>query len=581
MNDREVVIRVSGAAGDGVQSAGQIIAKSFSRKGMNVVTYNYYQDIVRGGTSWYQIRASSDPVRSQGDGLDIVIALNKDGVQRHTNPDIDEGGASPLSKEGIVIFDKSIQGYEEHGQRYVPMPLSDIAMKYSNNALMRNTVAIGAAMASINLDFETLAGVIGDQFGSKGKIADLNVNAAKEGYDYFKKNQEPLKKNLSFGTKPKYLVGGGDAIGLGFVSGGMKFYAGYPMTPASSALMYFANHASKFDIVLKIPEDEISAINMAIGANYAGVRSATGSSGGGFSLMVEAVGLAGMLEVPLVIYEAQRPGPSTGLPTKTEQGDLNLVLGAGQGDFPRIVLAPRNVKECFELGREAMNLAARYQTPVFVMVDLYLSEHYETVDSFDLDFKIDEGKIAGDNQENFRRYEDTEDGISPRAFPGQPGLMHNEDSDEHNEFGQVVSDAVTDPRERIKAMNKRMRKMETYRKNMPPTYTYKFSDAEYALVQWGSTAGVVEEAVDILRNKGIRVGAIEVTHVFPLNHDIGDLVRGKKKIIVVENNYGGQFDRLLRSELLVRTEPVRKYDGESFYPGQLAEEIEVVIRGGK
>lgn len=581
MTDNEVIFRVSGAAGDGVQSAGQIIAKSLSRKGMNVVTYNYYQDIVRGGTSWYQIRASGEQVRSQGDGLDIVIALNVDGVERHTNPDINEGGASPLSKDGIVIFDKSIKGYQEHGQRYIPMPLSDIAMKYSNNALMKNTVAIGAAMASIGLDFETLAGVIGEQFGSKGKVADLNINAARDGYDYFLKNYPKLNKHLKWGTKPKYLVGGGDAIGMGFVAGGMKFYAGYPMTPASSALMYFANHASKYGIVLKIPEDEISAINMAIGANYAGVRAATGSSGGGFSLMVEAVGLAGMMEVPLVIYEAQRSGPSTGLPTKTEQGDLNLVLGAGQGDFPRIVLAPRNVKECFELGREAMNLAARYQTPVFVMVDLYLSEHYETVDSFDLNFEIDEGKIAREDQPDYKRYEDTEDGISPRAFPGQHGLMHNEDSDEHNEYGQVVSDAVTDPRERIKAMQKRMRKMETYRKNMPPTDTYRMSDAEYVVVQWGSTAGVVEEAVDILRDKGIKVGAVEVTHVFPLNRDIEKLLSGKKKIIVVENNYGGQFDRLLRSEFLVKTEPVRKYDGESFYPGQLAEEIEVAIRGGR
>ncbi len=578
MKTDEVVIRVGGAAGDGVQSAGLIIAKTFSRSGLHVNTYNYYQSIIRGGQSWYQVRASDRRVKSQGDGLDILIALNKDALERHTNPMINEGGASPLGKDGIAIFDSSMTDYKKEDVQYLSMPLGDIASKHSKNALMKNTVAIGAAMAAISMNFDTLAEVIRDQFGNKGEVAEENVKAAKEGYDYYISNFKKLNIKLKTSNKKFYLISGGESLGLGAVNAGLKMYIGYPMTPASSALHYLANHEKDFGIFVKIPEDEISAINMAIGANYAGVRAMTGSSGGGFSLMVEALGMAGMMEVPLVVYESQRAGPSTGLPTKTEQGDLNLVLGASQGDFQRIVLAPRNVEDVFYLTREALNLAEIYQTPVIIMSDLYIAEHYETVEKFDLNFKIERGKIAQPNIKDYKRYEYTKDGISFRAFPGTPGLTHNEDSDEHNEYGDVVSDAVTDPTLRAESMRKRMRKLDAYVKSMPPTPTYRYEDAEYAVVQWGGTQGVVEEAVDMLRDKGIKVGVVEINRPHPLNPDIGKLLQGKKKIVVVEANYTGQMNRVLRSEFLVKTELITKYDGESFYPGALADEIEAVLK---
>lgn len=578
MKTDEVVIRVGGAAGDGVQSAGLIIAKTFTRMGLHVNTYNYYQSIIRGGQSWYQIRASDRKVRSQGDGLDVLIALNKDALERHTNPSINEGGASPLTKEGVAIFDKGLTNFQKYDLDYVEMPLNEIASKHSKNALMKNTVAIGATMASIGIDFETLAGVIRDQFGNKGEVAEQNVNAAREGYEFYKANFKKLPIKLKTSNKKYYLMSGGETLGLGAVNAGLKMYVGYPMTPASSALHYLAAHQKDFGIFVKIPEDEISAINMAIGANYAGVRAMTGSSGGGFSLMVEALGMAGMMEVPLVVYESQRAGPSTGLPTKTEQGDLNLVLGASQGDFQRIVLAPRNVEDVFYLTREAFNLAEKYQTPVIVMSDLYVAEHYETVENLDLEFKIDRGKIAEPGMKDYKRYEYTKDGISYRAFPGTAGLTHNEDSDEHNEYGDVVSDAVTDPTLRVESMKKRMKKLDSYIKSMPPTPTYRYDDAEYAVVQWGGTQGSVEDAVDILRERGHKVGVVEINRPYPLNPDIGKLLSGKKKIVVVENNYTGQMNKLLRSEFLVKTELITKYDGESFYPGALADEIEAVLK---
>ncbi len=578
MKTEEVVIRVGGAAGDGVQSAGLIIAKTFSRSGLHVNTYNYYQSIIRGGQSWYQVRASDSKVRSQGDGLDILIALNKDSLERHTNPLINEGGASPLGKDGVAIFDQSIKDFKKENCDYVQMPLGDIASKYSKNALMKNTVAIGAAMASIGVNFDILAGVIRDQFGNKGTVAEENVKAAREGYENYLANHKKLPISLKTTNKKYYMMSGGESLALGAVNAGLKMYVGYPMTPATSALHYLANHQKDFDIFVKIPEDEISAINMAIGANYAGVRAMTGSSGGGFSLMVEALGMAGMMEIPLVVYESQRAGPSTGLPTKTEQGDLNLVLGASQGDFARIILAPRNVEDAFYLTREAFNLAEKYQTPVIVMSDLFVAEHYETVELFDLNFKIERGKITDKAVDGYKRYQYTDDGVSVRSFPGTAGNMHNEDSDEHNEFGEVVSDAITDPRMRVESMKKRMKKLNQYIREMPPTPTYKYNDAEFALVQWGGTQGVVEEVVDTLREKGYKVGLIEINRPYPLNPDIAKLLSGKKKVIVVENNYSGQMNKLLRSEFLVKTDLITKFDGESFYPGALAEEVETLLK---
>ena len=569
----DVIVRIGGAAGDGVQSAGLILTKTFSRNGLYVSTYNYYQSLIRGGQGWYQIRTSEEVVKNQGSGLDVLIALNEDALNRHTDENINEGGASPLS--GIAIFDGvMITNYNKNSKvKYCPVPLRDIALKYDKNPLLKNTVALGATIASLGIGFDTFANVIREVFDKKGKIAELNVNAAKEGYDYFMDNYSVYKKVKTIKRK-MYASTGGDAVGFGGINAGMQMYFAYPMTPASSVMQFFSTHAKKYNIFVKVTEDEISAINAAIGANYAGVRTMTGSSGGGFALMTEGVGLAAMTEVPLVVYEAQRPGPSTGLPTKTEQGDLNQVIGAGQGDFPRIGLAPGNITDAFNLTKEAFNLAYKYQLPVFIMSDLYLAEHVETLLNIDLDYIMDNGLMARDNEENYKRYEFTDSGISKRAVPGQKGLMHNEDSDEHDEYGNVVSDQVTDPKIRMLSVEKRMRKIKEYIKNMPPTRTYKIEEADYLIVQWGSTRGAVEEVIDKLRGEDIKIGAVEIDHIFPLNPDIKNYLKNKKKIIVVENNYSGQLNRLLKSEFLINTDFIGKYDGEAFYPDELKNSIE-------
>lgn len=570
----ELIIRIAGAAGDGVQSAGTMLAKYFQRNGLYVFTYNYYQDLIRGGQSWYQIRVANERVKSQGDSLHILISLTRDGIFRHINENINEGGAAPLAQDGIAIFDEYLK-IELTDPRFRKLPLYAIAKKHSSNILVRNMVALGAVIKAIKFEIEPMLNVIEEQFGAKGKSVAENKDALIEGYQSY--NFEQFVTPLKVSARKTYLMGGGEAVGIGAVSAGMKAYFAYPMTPASSALHWFANHAIKYKILVKVVEDEISAINMAIGANYAGIRAMTGSSGGGFALMTEALGMAGMMEIPLVVYEAQRAGPSTGLPTKTEQSDLEQVLGASQGEYPKIILAPRNVEDCFYCVREAFNLAEHYQLPVIVMSDLYLAERMESVEDFNFDYNIDHGKIADSNFINFKRYEYTEDGISYRAIPGTKNLMHEEESDEHNEYGDVISDAILDPESRVKSVEKRMSKLEGYIKNMPTTPEYMLKDADFIIVQWGSTQGVIEESVDSLRKEGFKVGALEINRPYPMNPDIKEKLKGKK-YVVVENNYRGQLTKLIKANFGI--EPLKvitKYDGEPFYTISLTEQIKKLI----
>jgi 2-oxoglutarate ferredoxin oxidoreductase subunit alpha len=573
-NVNDLIIRIAGAAGDGIQSAGTMLAKYFQRNGLYVFTYNYYQDLIRGGQSWYQIRVSNDKVKTHGNNLHILISLTSDGVFRHTNENINEGGAAPLAKDGIAIFDENLK-IGTGDPRFRELPLSAIAKRHSSNVLVRNMVALGSLIKAIRFEIEPMQKIIEEQFGAKGKSVTENKEALIDGYNSYL--LEPFATSLRVTDRKTYLMGGGEAVGLGAVSAGMKAYFAYPMTPASSALHWLANHAIKDKILVKVVEDEISAINMAIGANYAGIRAMTGSSGGGFALMTEALGMAGMMEIPLVVYEAQRAGPSTGLPTKTEQSDLNQVLGASQGEYPKIIFSPRNVEDCFYCTREAFNLAEHYQLPVIVMSDLYLAERMESVDDFNFEYNIDNGKIADSTFTDYKRYEYTNDGISYRAIPGTKNLMHEEDSDEHNEYGDVISDAVLDPGLRAKSVEKRMRKLEEYIKTMPATPEYMLKDADFIIVQWGSTQGVVEETVDSLRREGYKVGALEINRPYPMNHDIKEKLKGKR-FVVVENNYTGQLAGLIRSNFgLEPLKVITKYDGEPFYEKVLREQIKKLI----
>jgi 2-oxoglutarate ferredoxin oxidoreductase subunit alpha len=578
MPKREFTFRIGGAAGDGVSSTAESFAKVTARSGLHVWTYSSYQSVIRGGHVWTQVRASPDPLLSHGEDPDVVIALNQQTVDIHQG-EIAEGGALVYDGENTKADPAKIRA----GVRLLGLKLRRMAQEFSKTALMRNTVALGAAVALYDLPFRHVETAFKDMWGvKKPEVVEANILAAKAGSAAVEEQGGSLRYGLTFTGDPRPLMTGNNAICLGALAAGCKFLAQYPMTPASSIMHWMAAHAPAHGVVVKQVEDELAAVNMAIGAGFAGARSMTATSGGGFSLMVEGLGQGGMTETPVVVVLAQRSGPSTGLPTKTEQGDLNLVLGAGQGDWPRAVLAPRNPEECFTLTAQAFNLAEIYQTPVIVMSDLYLSEGFRTVEPFDFNVPIVRGMMAADGGEvtDFKRYRHTESGVSPRAFPGMRGYQHIAATDEHMENSELISDVLAGVpefvEERKRQMEKRMRKLDGLRKDTPGPETWGPANADLSLVIWGSTQGPAREAALRVGEKhGIRVATIEFPTLFPFHADeaLAALKRAKKTL-AVEGNFTGQFTRLLRAETGFAVDHLyAKYDGEPFAPRDIVSKV--------
>ena len=512
-------------------------------------------------------------LHSHGDQADVLIALNQDAI---TNQ------APHLRQGASVIYDPTkikVDSLDASKYKLAPVPMLDIAMQVSGDPIMRNTVAIGATLRLLGIDMKVFEDVIKGMFSRKGeKVVSSNIMAASKGYGIEGLN---TIHQIKGDGRSRYVLDGNTALAIGAYAGGCKFYSAYPMTPASSILHWFAAHADR-GVFFKQTEDEIAAINMAIGASNTGVRAMCGTSGGGFSLMVEGLGLAGMLETPLVVVESQRTGPSTGLPTKTEQGDLLFVMHASQGEFPRIVVAPRSVEESFYIAAEALNLADRYQCPVIILMDLYISEHVETVDGFDIDsVAIDRGKVVTSNPEQgrFKRYLYSPDGISPRAFPGTPGTEHVAPSDEHDEYGDLVSDALSGIDKyvevRRKMMKKRMDKIETMLKNekvfAPGIYN---EGADFFLVTFGSTTEPAMEAVEILKGKGFNAGVISFSYLMPLDRERTlEILRGRR-LIDVEVNYTAQLSQVIMMNTGIEIKDrILKYDGEALTGEEIADGV--------
>jgi 2-oxoglutarate ferredoxin oxidoreductase subunit alpha len=582
MEKSEVVVRIAGAAGDGIASTGESFARIASRSGLHIFAYNSYQSVIRGGSVWLQVRASDRKAYSQGDVVDFLIALNQDEVNRHAPLMSDEAGIL-YNSDRMKIPD----GEVKPGVKLYPLPVKEMTAKYGSNPVMQNTVALGALSRMLDMNFDIVISVIKDTFGDKNKsIVDANIGVARAGYDYADSNWGNANLKLKFDyAKRRPVMTGNQAIAMGAVAAGCKFYAAYPMTPASSILHWMAAHGDKCGVIVKQAEDEIAVLNMAIGAGFAGARAMCATSGGGFALMTEAVGLAGMTETPVVIVTSQRGGPSTGLPTKTEQGDLFQVFGASQGDFPKIIIAPSTVEDCYYATVEAFNLAERYQLPVIIMSDLYLSEHMETVSNINFKASIDRGLVAnnnGGNDQQFKRYAFTETGVSPRSFPGMEGLTHVAASDEHDETGALISDVFTDEEFRVKIMNKRMRKMEFVLKELPAPALYGPADADITLVGWGSTYSVLRETAETLAEDDITANHLHIRYVWPLHGDaVTKILARSKRILDVEGNYSGQLARLIRMETGIKIEnKLLKYDGEPFYPNQVVKKAKELVRIG-
>ncbi|HTC74923.1 MAG TPA: 2-oxoacid:acceptor oxidoreductase subunit alpha [Edaphobacter sp.] len=573
-------VAIGGAAGQGVATPGDIFAKIFSRRGLHLNAYNAYQSIIRGGHTFLTVRTGPDPVTNMGDRLDLLIPLNQDTMDRHL-------GLLASGAACLYNADQIHPGPAAPGVQLCPIPVSKLA-DITRNKVAQNTLAMGAALSMMGVGFPALESVIAEQFRKKEKsITDENVSVARAGYDYATENFKPFAWPLPM-TENKYAVlSGNTALAMGGAAAGVKFYCAYPMSPSTGVLHWMADHARKAGIVVRQVEDEIGVVNMAIGAAHAGVRSMCATSGGGFALMSEGLGLSAQAEIPFVVIDCQRAGPSTGVPTKTEQGDLWQMLGAAFGDYPRIIAAPLDIGDCFTLIPELFNLADRFQVPGIVLCDLLLSEGRLSVDPKVLNFQphIDRGELITSNgvetHEEYKRYLITESGISPRAIPGVPGYTHTVSSDEHDENGVLISDEYTNAAKRRAMMEKRMRKMNGLEQSVPPPELIGPPDAEVTLVGWGSTYGVIEEACELLRDQGISANQLQIRWLVPLRGDaIVDILKRSRHTIIVENNYSGQFARYLRSETsFVPDGNIRKYDGEPFMPHHIVDAVKEQLAG--
>ena len=580
-------IGIGGAAGQGVATPGDIFAKIFSRRGLNLNAYNAYQSSIRGGHTFLTIRTGPEKVTNMGDRIDLLIPLNQDSMDRHLK-------LLPAGAACIYNADTIQPTAAADGVQLCPLPVSELA-DITRNKVAQNTLAIGAGLHMVGIGFQALEEVLKEQFKKKGDaVVAENVGVARAGYDYaaahFTAFPNPLPK-----TESRYaILSGNIAMAMGGAAAGVKFYCAYPMSPSTGVLHWMAAHARKAGIMVRQVEDEIGVINMAIGAAHAGVRAMCATSGGGFALMSEGLGMSAMIETPVVVINCQRAGPSTGVPTKTEQGDLWQMLGAAFGDYPRVIAAPLDIGDCFKIIPEMFNLVDRFQCPGLVLCDLLLSEGRLSVHPEDLDFSpfIDRGELItasnGDaaaatpvTKTDYKRYRFTESGISPRAVPGVPGHVHTVATDEHEEDGVLISDEFTNPIKRRAMMEKRMRKVAGIEAVVPPPTLWGPRDADVTLIGWGSTKGVIEEACEILNEQGISANQLQIRWLVPLHGEaILEILKNSRHTIIVENNFSGQFARYLRSETsFVANGHIRKYDGEPFMPHHLVEAVKSQLAG--
>jgi 2-oxoglutarate ferredoxin oxidoreductase subunit alpha len=573
----EMTFKIAGAAGQGVQSSGVGFSQALARGGLHVFGLPDYMSRIRGGMNSFQVRVSDQPLYTHEDAVHILLPLSKEGLEAYQHEIVQGGGI--IYDDGLKVDRRAISN---RGRKAMPVPLVEIAKEHGER-VMANTAALGAAAGVVGYSYERMADVIRKNFKRKGgEVVAANLRVARAAYLFSEKQYAAdfeWKLEEIPGTPPRMIMTGNQAIALGALAGGCRFVSAYPMTPATSIIEWMARHEHQYGVVTKHAEDEIAAVCMAIGANFVGARAMTATSGGGFSLMAEALGLAGIDEVPLVVVNAQRGGPSTGLPTRTEQSDLLFVLHASQGEFPRLLLAPGTIEECFECGWRAFNLAEKYQTPVIVLTDQLLASSLRTLDGEAIDFdavEIDRGKLLTPEDldaltEPYKRHLFVDDGISPRALPGHPNAVYATASDEHDEFGHITEDKDN----RTKMMQKRMRKLEMARADIEPPARYGPEEAPIVLVGWGSVYGVLREVVDRLEGEA---RLVHFRDLWPFPSEAAADALGNGRLVVVENNYTGQFKRLLQAETCIRVDQtLSRYDGRPFSPEDVLTGLKEVL----
>ncbi|MBP6859933.1 MAG: 2-oxoacid:acceptor oxidoreductase subunit alpha [Candidatus Magasanikbacteria bacterium] len=562
-------IKVGGEAGYGIMSTGLTFSKIATRSGYSIFSYAEYPSIIRGGHNMVQLTVAEKAVAASYQTTDLLVALNQETIDFHFKE---------LVAGSVLIYDgeKSVLPKLAKGVYALAIPLNTISKDIAHTYLLRNTVALGASVAVLGGSIKILQDLLNEEFAHKSpEIKNNNLRVAQAGYDYVKEKYADTIKNILTVKKKaskQMVITGDEAIALGAVAAGLQFAAIYPMTPISNILHVLAALQEKYNFIYKQPEDEISAINMAIGASFAGARSMTASAGGGFCLMSEGYGLAAMTETPLVIIEGMRGGPATGLPTWTEQGDLRFVLHAHQGEFPRIVLAAGDAEEAFHLTMQAFNLADKYQTPVILMVDKQVCESGFSVPAFEYNkYRIAQGKIIIKKQANYKRYALSADGVSVRSIPGV-GNHIVANSDEHNELGYSNEAAQN----RLDQMNKRMQKLQTCaRKDMPKPILYGPKNADLTIVSWGSNKGAILEALDQFKN----VNFLHITWISPFpTKEVADVLHKANRILSIECNSTGQMTGLIKEQTGIGIkDKLLKYDGRPFYPEEIIAKIKKII----
>jgi len=578
-NGLDLAIAIGGAAGQGIATPGNILARILVRRGLHLYAYNAYQSIIRGGHILLTLRTSDEPVHSHGDGIDVLLCLDQGTMDRHL------GGLRPGAR---VIYDSgAIEPVDApEGVVLCPMPVTELTGD-SKNKLIQNTVALGVMMSLLGVDFSVLEDTLTQLFKRKGPaVVEENVSMARAGFDHAESSFDHLTTPLPDGGKPLAVWTGNQAIAMGGAAAGVKFYAAYPMSPSTGVLHWMAQNARDLGIMVRQVEDEIGVANMVIGAAHTGARAMCATSGGGFALMTEAIGSAAMMEIPVVYINVMRAGPSTGVPTKTEQGDLWQALGASQGDFERFIVAPKDSLDAFRTMAELFNLVDRAQCPGIVISDLLISEGTYSVDPDDIDLQpeIDRGALLTDPSPNgnYLRYAVTDSGISPRVPPGYEGFVHTVATDEHDEDGVLISDEYTHPHKRRRMVEKRARKFQGVAADVPAPVLEGPEDADVTLVGWGSTHGVIHEAAARLNEQGVTTNHLPIKWIVPFHGDeVGEILAAAKKVIVVENNHSGQFARYMRSETGFKAHGhIRKYDGEPFMPHHVVDGVLELVKGG-
>ncbi len=574
MSQNNMSIRIAGQAGQGVESTGAGFSLALARGGLNIFTMQDYMSRIRGGLNFFQLRIAPSEIYSHTDDLNLLLALNREAFESHS-PLVDPGGGVVYDQEMRVeaeqLTDRGIQAFSA--------PINEIAEEVGGNRLMANTAAVGVATGITDYQFERIAEVIEQNFARKGsQVVESNLRVAEVAFDF---GRDTYAQRFDYQLRaverpPRLLMNGNHAFSLGALASGCRFVSAYPMTPATTIMEWLAARAEEYGVLVKQTEDEIAAICMAIGASHMGVRAMTATSGGGFSLMAEALGLAGMTETPVVVVNVQRPGPSTGLATRTEQCDLRFMLHASQGEFPRLVLTPGTMEQAFEAGARAFNLAEKYQTPVIVLYDQYLATSSRVLELDALDFDsvaINRGELLGAEDLDqldgeYERYAFTESGISPRVVPGShEKAFFPVTSDEHRPDGHIEEERMN----RVRMMGKRMGKLEAAREDLWQPELYGPQQAELTFVAWGSTFGPLRQAVDWLNDDGTSANMLHLPQVwpFPVNQ-VSEVLGPARRTIGVEQNFAAQLAGLIRQETGIHiADNILKYDGRPMTPNYI------------